>query len=1059
MQAVRWLFITKRQSSSGQNRVSRLFRLLVIEVTFMLCNLRRFLLRSVTCSFGVLCLSTGLMAAEPAEKPVDFIRDVRPILARNCYECHGPDEGHRKGDLRLDTAAGAFAKNKDSTAFVARNVEESEAFQRIISTDDSERMPPPKSGKTIPPEQVEILKRWIEQGAPWSAHWAFEKPVRPALPAVSDATWSRNEIDRFVLARLDREGLKPSPAADRLTLARRVALDLTGLPPAPELVAEFVGDQSPDAYEKLVDRLLQSSAYGERWTRLWLDLARYADTRGYEKDRSRTIWRYRDWLIEAFNSDLPFDQFTREQLAGDLLTNPSTDQLLATAMHRNTMVNEEGGTDDEEFRIAAVKDRVDTTMQVWMGLTMGCAKCHSHKYDPIPQREYYQFYAFFNQTADSDKGDESPTAPTPTTEQAARIKQLTAEITALQQKLDTPTPEIQAELAVWEAAARTTHGWSRLKPEKMTAASGSGMKQLEDGSILVEGAGPAKEQYVLNLPYSEKELTGLRLEVIPDKSLPKGGVGRSLNDGNFVLSAIRVAWKSKSGEIKQIPLTKAVADFAQTNYPVEHALQNADLKKHGWAVSPQLTQPHTAVFTIGEGQKLPDAAELIVTLDHQFEYSYPGFSIGRFRISATSDAQPTLQEDLPDAIQAIVRLAPDKRTADQQQQLYRYFAPRSRLTQPLRDEIARQQGELAANKPVDTPILRELPADKQRVTNIHVRGNFLARGDEVSAAVPTAFHSLSADAPRNRLGVAMWLTDPNNPLTARVAVNRFWGQLFGIGLVESQEDFGIQGLPPSHPELLDWLATEFVRDGWSMKRLCKLIVTSATYRQSSRVTPELMERDRFNRLLARGPRFRLEAEMLRDQALAVSGLLSRKMYGPSVMPPQPDGIWRSTYNLDKWKTSPGEDKYRRGLYTFIKRTSPYPSMITFDGPSREICTIRRINTNTPLQALVLLNDPVYVETAQALARRMAQIEGSIDVQLAAGFQAALIRPPQPRELAALRHLYDQRLKFYQRDAVAAEQLAVNPLGAAPKGVDHAVLAALTAVSNVILNLDEFVTRG
>ena len=1028
----------------------------------MIRNMQCVLIRSAiavgVCSFFAIRASSE----EPANKPVNFIRDVRPILARNCYECHGPDEGHRKAELRLDTSVGALgknAKNKESAAFVPKNLEASEAYRRIISTDDSERMPPPKSGKTLTPEQIDILKRWIEQGASWSAHWAFEKPVRPALPDVSDAQWSRNEIDRFVLARLDKEGLTPSPEADRRTLARRVALDLTGLPPAPDLVAQFVSDQAPDAYEKLVDRLLQSSAYGERWTRMWLDLARYADTRGYEKDRSRTIWRYRDWLIDAFNSDMPYDQFTREQLAGDLLPNPTSDQLLATAMHRNTMVNEEGGTDDEEFRIAAVKDRVDTTFQVWMGLTMGCAKCHSHKYDPLPHREYYQFYAFFNQTADSDKGDESPTAPTPTTEQAAKLQQLGSQITALQLRLDTPTPEVLADLAAWEATVRMLPVWSKPKPEKMTAASGSVMKPLDDGSILVEGAGPATEQYVLHFPYTEQKLTGLRLEVIPDKSLPKGGVGRSLNDGNFVLSAIRVAWKSKSGEMHEIPLAKAAADFAQTNYPVEHALKNDDNKKHGWAVSPQLTQPHTAVFTVGESRELTAATELIVTLDHQFEYSYPGFSIGRFRISTTTDPQPVLNAAIPDAIVAIIQIAADKRTPDQQQQLYRHFVQRSKVTLSVRDEIARLQGELAANKATETPIFRELPADQQRVTNIHLRGNFLTKGDEVTAAVPTAFHSLPPDAPRNRLGVAQWLTDPHNPLTARVAVNRFWAQLFGIGLVETQEDFGIQGLPPSHPELLDWLATEFVRDGWSMKRLCKLIVMSATYRQSSRVTPALMERDRFNRLLVRGPRYRLEAEMLRDQALAVSGLISRKMYGPSVMPPQPDGIWRSTYNLDKWKTSPGEDKYRRGLYTFIKRTSPYPSMMTFDGPSREICTIRRINTNTPLQALVLLNDPVYVEAAQALARRMTQVEGSIDAQLAAGFQAALIRPPQPRELAALRQLYDQRLKFYQQDAVAAEQLAVNPLGPPAKGVEHSVLAALTAVCNVILNLDEFVTRG
>ncbi len=1014
---------------------------------------------SLLTTLGLALFASSSFAEEPAAKPVNFVRDIRPILARHCYECHGPDEGHRKGELRLDTQDGAFSKHDDVAAFVPKNVAESEALRRILSKDDAERMPPPKSGKTLTPEQIELLTKWVEQGASWSSHWAFEKPVRPVLPSVSDPQWGKNDIDHFVLARLDKEGLKPSPEADRLMLARRVALDLTGLPPAPDLVTEFVQDQSPQAYEKLVDKLLQSPAYGERWARMWLDLARYADTRGYEKDRTRTIWRYRDWLIDALNADLPYDQFTRDQLAGDLLPNPTSDQLLATAMHRNTMVNEEGGTDDEEFRVAAVKDRVDTTLQVWMGLTMGCAKCHSHKYDPLPQREYYQFLAFFNQTADSDRGDEFPTAPTPTAEQAATLSRINAEIVKLQQQLDTPTPELIAAQQVWEDAARTMRIWSKLRPLTMTAASGSGMKVLEDGSVLVEGAGPAKEKYTLTFPVAERKLTGLRLEVFPDKTLPRGGVGRSPNDGNFVLSGVQVSVKSKSGAVTELTLGKAVADFAQDNYPIAHVLKNDDPKKHGWAVSPWQTQPHIAVFTIAEPREIDDAAELTVVLDHQFEFSYPGFSIGRFRVSSTDKDTPMLTEELPDAIVAILTISADKRTADQQREILRYFAQRSPLTLALRNEIDKHVKDRAANKPIDTPILQELAPDKQRVTNIHVRGNFLEKGEAVAAAVPTAFHPFPAEAPKNRLGVAQWLTDPQNPLTARVAVNRFWAQLFGIGLVESQEDFGIQGLPPSHPELLDWLATEFMRQSWSMKQLCKTIVMSATYRQSSRVTPELMERDRFNRLLARGPRFRLEAEMLRDQALAVSGLLSRKMYGPSVMPPQPDGIWRSTYNLDKWKTSPGEDKYRRGLYTFIKRTSPYPSMITFDGPSREICTIRRFNTNTPLQALVLLNDPVYVETAQALARRMAKHGGSIDERLAFGFQAALVRAPQPRELQTLRSLYDQRLKFYQKDAKAAEQLAIQPLGPADPGIDLSELAAMTSVCNVILNLDELVTRG
>ncbi|HEY4262171.1 MAG TPA: DUF1549 domain-containing protein, partial [Schlesneria sp.] len=465
-------------------------------------------------------LTTLGLAQEAPAKPVNFVRDIRPILARNCYECHGPDEEHRKGELRLDTPEGAFAKHDDHVAFAPRSIDNSEAIRRMISTDDAERMPPPKSGKTLTPEQIDLLKRWVEQGAGWSSHWAFEKPVRPTAPAVSDQNWPKNDIDRFILSRLDREGLKPSPEADKSRLLRRVALDLTGLPPTEEIAAAYFADSSPESYEKLVDRLLQSSAYGERWARLWLDLARYADTRGYEKDRTRSMWRFRDWTIDAFNADLPYDQFTREQLAGDLLPNHTPTQLLATAFHRNTMVNEEGGTDDEEFRIAAVKDRVDTTAQVWMGLTMGCAKCHSHKYDPIAQREYYQFYAFFNQTADSDRGDEFPTAFIPTAAQQELINRLGIELTDLRKKLETPTPELEAEFHKWEMEQRQRSRWTMLKPSTMQAASGSALTLQADGSVLVAPGSPAIEKYTVSFPFTESRLAAIRLEAIPDKSHP-----------------------------------------------------------------------------------------------------------------------------------------------------------------------------------------------------------------------------------------------------------------------------------------------------------------------------------------------------------------------------------------------------------------------------------------------------------------------------------------------------------------------------------------------------------
>ena len=1051
----------------------------------------------ITCCVTADCVTTARAADGP--QPVSFVRDVRPILARACFACHGPDDKHREAELRLDTHDGALAAHDGRRAVVPSNVAESVLVTRILSDDTTQKMPPPDSGKSLTADQIETLKRWVAEGAAWGTHWSFEKPARPMLPAVKEAAWVKGDLDRFVLARLEREGLTPSPEADRHTLARRVAFDLTGLPPDSKLVAKFVNDPLPNAYETLVDELLKSPAFGERWARMWLDLARYADTKGYEKDLMRTMWRYRDWVIDAYNRDLPYDQFTREQLAGDLLPNATTEQILATAFHRNTMVNDEGGTDNEEFRIAAVKDRVDTTLQVWMGLTMGCAKCHSHKYDPISQREYYQFLAYFNQTEDADDSDERPKLATPTRAQSLRIEQLNAEIAKLEQQRDAVTPELKATADEWVAKLKTARGWVVLKQTPQNgvayyAASGSKMTLQEDGSFLVEATSPAAEMYMLTLPTDLPHFTGLKLEALTDKSHPRSGVGRAVNDGNFVLSEIKVQTAKTSGEITEIELTGAKADFSQNGYPVEHALKNADRKRHGWAVSPEQTKPHTAVFTPAAPVTLPAGTSLLVTLSHQFENGTPGFSLGRFRLSATSDDNPSLDDKVPEPILAIAKLEEAARSPAQQAQLLKHFAGIAPLTQPLRNQIASLKKEIAAVPVPQTPILRELPVAKRRTTKLHVRGNFLEQSDVAEPAVLANFHPFAPEAPANRLGVAAWLTHPDNPLTARVAVNRVWSQFFGAGLVETQEDFGSQGQSPTHPELLDWLAVEFVGEAmsdeqramrerheaarlsdsaliaqhsslaslpWSHKRLCKLIVMSATYRQSSRTSNELLERDRFNRLLARGPRFRLEAEMIRDNALAVAGLLSRKMYGPSVMPPQPDGIWQSTYNTTKWETSQGEDRYRRGLYTFIKRTTPYPAMTTFDAPSRELCTVRRINTNTPLQALVTLNDPAYIEAAQALARRMVKetTSNALEDRLALGLQLALTRPARPNEIATLTKLFDSRRAHYETHPAEALKFATDPLGSLPEGQSTADLAALTAVANVILNLDEFVTRN
>lgn len=981
------------------------------------------------------------------EKPINFVRDVRPILVKNCFACHGPDEKQRKAKLNLDVEESA------------RKVLANGVLKERIQATDEERMPPAKSEKSLTAEQIETIKSWISQGAKWGKHWAFEKPVRPKLPEAKLAAWNKHSIDRLVYAELERRGLRPSAEADKYTLARRVALDLTGLPPDPELVKKFVADTSPNAFEKLVDELLKSPAFGERWARMWLDLARYADTKGYEKDLARTMWRFRDWVIDAFNADMPYDQFTREQLAGDLLPNPTNDQLLATAFHRNTMVNDEGGTDDEEFRVAAVKDRVDTTMQVWMGLTMGCAKCHNHKYDPIAQKEYYQFYAFFNQTEDADQGDERPKIATPSKHQQEQIAKLQAEYMKVRQELYTYSDDFKAAAAKWEEAAKTRSGWSVVKPKEMTAASGSKMKLIDDGSVLAEARKPARETYTLTVPAGKLPITAIRLEVLPDKTHPRGGVGRTENDGNFVLSRFAVKVKEK-----ELAIASATADFSQDQYPIQDAIKNADPTKHGWAVAPKQLEIHNAVFILAQPYTPTENAELEITLDHQFEFNYPGFSIGRFRLFVTSDEGPSLDGQLPNELRGVLILPAERRTAEQQAYLLAFYAGVAPSTKPLRDKLELIQKQIAALPSPQTPIMRELPKDKQRPNKVHVRGNFLDQGDVVEASVPVALNSFPADAAKNRLGVADWLMHPDNPLTARVAVNRFWAHFFGRGLVETQEDFGSQGTPPSHPELLDWLAVEFRENGWSMKKLMKTIVMSATYRQESGVRNQEsgvkgQSIDPNNRLLWHGPRFRMEAEMIRDVSLAASGLLSSKMYGPSVMPPQPDGLWKSAYSGEKWIAAKGEDRYRRGLYTFVKRTSPYPAMTTFDAPSREICTVRRVNTNTPLQALVTLNDAAFVEMAQALARKMYGSGATIEERIAHGLKRALVRDAKPEEVAILKELFEARLKHYEATPDEAKKLATDPLGPLPEGMSVGELAALTAVANVILNLDEFLTRN
>ncbi len=1025
----------------------------------------------------------GSVSAGEESPAVDFNGEVRPILAKRCYSCHGRDAAHREAGLRLDVREGAVAVLESGARAIARGkAAGSELIRRVTTTDGDVRMPPEGEGEPLSSKEIELLRRWIDGGAEYARHWSFVKPRRWPTPTVNRSDWPRQPMDQLILARMEAHGLAPSGEADRHALLRRLSLDLRGLPPSLQEIEAFVNDRRANAYERLVDRLLADSAFGERWARMWLDLARYADSKGYGSDPLRIIWRYLDWVVEAFNRNQPFDQFTIEQLAGDLLPEPTMSQKIATAFHRNTMSNTEGGTDDEEFRVAAVRDRVDTTMQVWMGLTMGCAKCHSHKYDPISQREYYQFYAFFNQTADADRNDESPTLQAPTADSRAALRRHNGRLAKAGKQFETPTPRLAAAQEKWEAGLRPAPVWQVLRPTELKSAAGATLRRLEDGSVLAEGPTADQDEYTVVATTDFRGVTAFRLEVLPDASLPHGGSGRG-SDGGFVLSKFTVTAQGAAGATSNsqttvptaptgraaVALKQASADFSAKGLAVTELVSNGKKPKgqpKGWSVTPQQKKPHQALFILAKplpfskatGTGSSPTTKLTFRLDHRS--GKPKQLLGRFRLSASTNGNVAPRAVVPADMLVIVDTPPKRRSKAQRAKLAAYYRGIAPELKPLREEIARLKK--SRPKVPTVPVMQELAADARRSTHIMVKGNFLTHGEEVQPAMPASFHAVPPGAPQSRLGVAQWLVDPENPLTARVTVNRFWSQLFGIGLVETEEDFGTQGEPPSHPKLLDHLALEFVDSGWDVKSLLRRIVTSATYRQASHVTAEHLRKDPRNRWLARGPRFRLEAEMVRDQALALAGLLSRKTYGPSVYPPQPAGLWQAAFNgRDRqWPTSGGEDRYRRGIYTFWRRTVPYPSMATFDAPSRELCSVRRIRTNTPLQALVTLNDPVYVEAAQGLARRILR-EGGSTPRLRAAFalRLCLARPPRPEQIRVVVALYQSQLQHYLKHDKAAGQIATDPLGPLPSGMTTSEAAAWTTVANVLLNLDGVLSKG
>jgi hypothetical protein len=886
----------------------------------------------------------------------------------------------------------------------------------------------------------------LSAGPNSTQHWAFKPPERSPLPQVKDQRWVQSPIDAFVLARLETEHIAPSPEADPRTLIRRLSLDLLGLPPTPDACKSFLEDKRPDAYEALVDRLLASAHFGEHWGRHWLDLARYADSDGYEKDAVRPYaYLYRDWVIHAINSDMPFDQFTIEQLAGDLLPEATLEQKIATGFHRQTLTNKEGGVDQEEFRCKATVDRTSTTGTIWLGLTVGCAECHSHKYDPITQREFYQLYAFFNQASEKD-------LPAPRPDELAKY---TRDKTNWDQENDKLNQALAVHLqkdfaaaqAQWEAGpqASPTH-WQLLQPQTAETSDGTTLTIEGDNSIVASGKSPATETYTVEVDSGLTNITGFRLEVL----MASGhGPGRA-DHGNFVLTEFKVKSVNIRGESKTIALTNAKADFAQKDYPIGNAL-DGNLKT-GWAVNPQTSQGHVAVFETL--QPLTPESKLAFSLLQQHGNEH---TLSRFRLAATTSAPPFHLDVVPATIASILRTPREQRHEQQTAELSKYY--REELD-PGTLKLKKQLAAHARTEPKfpETKAATLVENDPPGKTQIHVRGDFLRKGDEVQPGTFAVLPPLKARAEKaDRLDLARWLFEPGNPLTSRVAVNHIWKNLFGRGLVGTVDDFGTRGERPSHPELLDWLATEFQRAGWSRKALIKRIVMSATYRQSSLIRPDLLDRDPANLLLARQNRLRLAAENIRDAQLAASGLLNPLVGGPSVRPPLPADIAAIGYaNQVKWKDSDGPDKYRRGLYIFFQRTVPYPMLMTFDAPDSNVACTRRERSNTPLQALTLLNDPVFFECAQALGQRLAA-DSAADVKekIKRGFERCLSREPTAEELARLQRYHADQLRLTRASSENAARIAHVPKD---DRRDVAETATFVILARTLMNLDEFVTR-
>jgi len=1047
--------------------------------------------------FRTLFLLSLFAGPASAKEKLRFNRDIRPILSDACFHCHGPDEKERKGGLRLDLAEKAFLPGKSGLVPITPgNPDESEMLVRIfLESDDSDYMPPPESGKSLTPAQRDTLKRWIEEGAEYEGHWAFEKPERPVLPAGEEA---QHPVDAFLSDRLEKEGLAMQPEVDRETLLRRVSLDLTGLPPTLAELDAFLADTSPAAYEKAVDRLLASPHYGERMAMDWLDFARYADSNGFQSDGSRQMWPWRDWLIGAYNRNLSFDRFTIEQLAGDLLPNPTRDQIVATGFNRNHRLNGEGGRIEAEWFVETVIDRVETTGMTWMALTLNCARCHDHKYDPISQKEFYGLFAYFNSIEESgvlgrEGSNTPPLIQLPDEAQSAELARLDTAIAKAGAAAKAANGEMAAALAQWEkdlrnrlagsggAAAAST--WVAASGESAKSLGGASLTRQADGSWLAGGKNPNNDTYEVTFSATAGTVGGILLEVLPDASLPGKSLGRGSN-GNFVMTGLELALRLSDGKEQPIALASAAADYEQTGYGVAAILENAKAPTakaaKGWAIdgnSADKKVARRAMFLAAAPVAVPAGASIAVRLRHQSNFG--DHNVGRFRISTTAFEPALVKLDggsgLPANLAAILTGDAVTRSEADHKALDAWF--RANADHPVKRAAAalaaakKQRADYEQSLP-SVMVMKEKPAPREAfVLN---RGEYDRPTDGVGRHLPAALPPLPAGAPQNRLGLAQWLVSGDHPLTARVWINREWERLFGTGIVKTSENFGSQAEWPVHAELLDWLAVEFVSptvlpavngkaaQAWDMKAMIKFLVMSRAYRQSSSVTPELVERDPENRLLARGPRFRLRGELVRDQALAVAGLMAPKVGGPSVRPYMPEGVWDETSrygDLRGYKADTGEGLYRRSFYTIWKRTGAPPTMLLFDAPNRETCTPKRSRTNTPLQALALMNEVTFVEASRALAERMMREGGKTpEERLTTGYRLATSRKPDSDTLLFLRDGFGSRLAEFQSQPEAAKVLISHGASKPDPKLDPAELAAYTVSANILLNLDRVITR-